>query len=128
MHEGTTVAFEPPDDEGIRVSTWLAYTGVRLLSDKELAEALPMGEAFDYVTISGRAEGRVLSGVYYEVEGYAGTDLQDPKVFGGLAAGLAWRPSPGFELRFRAGHGLAFGREDGDTGSTEIRLALTLLW
>jgi hypothetical protein len=128
LDEGTTVAGEPPDGEGIRLSTWIAYTGIRLLSDKELADVLPMGRAFDYLTIAGRAEGRVLAGIYYEVEGYAGTDLSDPGIFAGLSAGLALRPTPEFELRIRGGHGLAFGREDADSGATEVRLALTVYW
>ncbi|MEN8150696.1 MAG: tetratricopeptide repeat protein, partial [Planctomycetota bacterium] len=128
LDEGTTVAGEIPEDEGIRLSTWITYTGIRLLSDKELANVLPMGEAFDYLTISGRAEGRVLSGIYYEAEGYAGTDLTDPEPFVGLLAGVSWRPSPGFEFRIRGGHGLAFGRENGDSGSTEVRLAVTVHW
>jgi hypothetical protein len=127
VETGTTVPGEPPADLGPRIDAWLGYTGIRLLGDRELAGPLPIGEAYDYVTATARIVGQAGRGLLAEAEAYLGTDLQDPGVFVGGTAGLAWRPETDLELRLAVSHGIDFGYEDGSS-ATRLNLSLTLRW
>ena len=107
----------------------MAYTGYRLLSDKELADILPVGEQFDYVTANGRAEGRLGRTLYYVAEATLGTDLQDPGLFAAGSLGVAWRPHAAIELRLGGGYsGNALGRADADQGASVFNFGLTVRW
>ncbi len=123
---GGTVAGEPPEGEGPRISAWLSYSAVRLPGDGELAGPLPLGTRYDYVTGTLRLTGTLAPGLTGEVEGYGGTDLAASGAFGGGLAGISWRPRPGLSIRIRGEYGRAFGRTGG--GATGVELALTWAW
>ncbi|MHC4859184.1 MAG: tetratricopeptide repeat protein [Planctomycetota bacterium] len=122
-----TVAGEPPGGEGYRISAWLSYNPTRLLDDRELSGPLPVGDRFDYLTATARVEGRVGRGVFFEAEGYVGTDFADPGLISGGVLGLAWRPRDGLEVRAQGAYGHAIGREE-DEGAGSFSLGLTLSW
>jgi tetratricopeptide (TPR) repeat protein len=125
---GSTVAGEQSESEGPRISGWLAYSGMRLLDGADLVGPLPLTERADYVTLTGRWEDSLTTGVIVEIEAYLGTDLADPGLFAGGLLGITWRPREEFDVRLRGTYGQAFARTDGEEGATSLELTFTIRW
>ncbi len=125
--EGTTVIGESPADTGPRLAAWVAYSGVRLLDDKELARAVPLGEEFDYLTATGRLVDAVAMGLRYEVQGTLGTDLAGSGSVVNVSVTGAWRPDADTEVRLGLSFGRALGREGADN-AIGLELGVVLRW
>jgi predicted Zn-dependent protease len=124
---GAQLGLAPQETQGPLVNVWVTYEAIRLLGDAELANLIPIGTDFDYVTLGARAEFHLARGLGAGVDGYLGVDLGASDPIFGVQAGLTWRPSAAAELFALAGYGTALGR-GGDDDSFLFRLGFTWRW
>jgi hypothetical protein len=106
---------------------WLSYEAIRLLGDQDLADLIPIGTDFDYLTLGARSEFHLAQGLGAGVEGYAGVDLANSDPIFGVQAGLTWRPRVSVEVFAVGGYGTALGRA-GDDDSLFFRLGVNWRW
>lgn len=126
LQEGSTVAGEPPMERGPRIAAWVAWSGMRLLGDRNLTGLLPMAEGYDYLTATLRGTESLGDGLVAEAEAWAGFEVGSFTPTGGLQIGLTWRPRADLEVRFRGSRGLTLDRGSGEEDATSLSLAVTL--
>ena len=124
---GPDLAGDPDKTVGPLVSVWTSYQMVRLLGDEELAEVLPIGTDFDFLSVSGRGDFHVARGIGAKVEATLGTELNGGTFFGQLEAGVTWRPSHRLEGTLTAGYGLDMQRVN-QADAFRFRLGLRYRW
>ncbi|MCK6461112.1 MAG: tetratricopeptide repeat protein, partial [Planctomycetes bacterium] len=124
---GAQLAQEPEETHGPLLDVWATYQAIRLLGDQELADLIPVGTEFDYLTVGARSEFHLAKGLGAGVEGYAGVDLASSDPIFGVQGGLTWRPSRTLEAFAAVGYGTALGRA-GDDDSFLFRVGLHWRW
>jgi hypothetical protein len=125
--EGPDVDGDPRRTRGPFVAAWASYRPMRLLDDQSLAQLVPIGERFDYLALSGRADLHLAPSLGASIEGTAGYDLAADDSFFQVDAAMTWRPGHATELTLAGGYGLAYGRADAED-SLRLRVAFTLRW
>ncbi|MFQ5846014.1 MAG: hypothetical protein ACE5JG_13605, partial [Planctomycetota bacterium] len=119
LSAGTRILRDTP-----HLSAWASYTRIGLLGDRNLANLIPVGDRFDYLTAGVRLETERDSRLLAAIEGYAGYELHDANGVWGLSADLVYRPrrnARGLELRFGGSIGSSIGRTDTDlTGALHL--------
>ncbi len=124
---GAQLAQLPTETQGPLLDVWATYEAIRLLGDQDLADLIPIGTDFDYLTAGARGEFHLAKGLGAGVEGYAGVDLSSSDPIFGVQAGLTWRPNASAEVFALVGYGTALGRA-GDDDSFLFRLGLNWRW
>jgi hypothetical protein len=124
---GAQLGQPPEETDGPMLDVWVTYEAIRLLGDQDLADLIPIGTDFDYLTAGARSEFHLAQGLGAGVEGYAGFDLASHDPIFGVQAGLTWRPSRAAEIFALAGYGTALGRA-GDDDSFLFRIGLNWRW
>jgi hypothetical protein len=124
---GAQLAQAPEETQGPLLDVWATYQSIRLLGDQELADLIPVGTEFDYLTLGARSEFHLTRGLGAGVEGYAGVDLASSDPIFGVQAGVTWRPSRAAEVSLAAGYGTALGRA-GDDDSLLFRVGVHWRW
>jgi hypothetical protein len=124
---GPDVEGRPTDTRGPLINVWANYQLIRLLDDQELATLVPIGEAFDYLSLAGRADFHLARGFGVKVEGYAGYELQQANFVFGVETGLSWRPKRSLELDFVGAVGDALGRAS-SAPAFRLWLGMTYRW
>jgi hypothetical protein len=124
---GAQLAQTPEDTHGPLLDVWATYQAIRLLGDEELANLIPVGTEFDYLTLGARSEFHLARGLGAGVEGYAGVDLGSSDPIFGVQGGLTWRPSRAAEVFAAVGYGTALGRA-GDDDSFLFRVGVHWRW
>jgi len=124
---GAQLAQPPAETQGPFLDVWASYETIRLLGDQDLADLIPIGTDFDYLTLGARSEFHLARGLGAGVEGYAGLDLASSDPIFGVQAGLTWRPSRTAEVFALAGYGTALGRA-GNDDSLLFRIGLNWRW
>jgi len=124
---GAQLAQLPEETAGPLLDVWATYEGIRLLGDQDLADLIPVGTDFDYLTLGARSEFHLARGLGAGVEGYAGLDLGNSDPIFGVQGGLTWRPNQAAEVFALVGYGSALGRA-GDDDSFLFRLGINWRW
>jgi Flp pilus assembly protein TadD len=124
---GAQLAQLPEETQGPLLDVWLTYEAIRLLGEEDLADLIPVGTDFDYLTVGARSEFHLARGLGAGVEGYAGFDLASSDPIFGVEGGLTWRPNASAEVFALVGYGSALGRA-GDDDSFLFRLGLNWRW
>ncbi len=109
-------------------SVWATYNPIRLLGDEELANLLPIGSRFDYVSVSARVDLHIRQGLGAKLEGTYGKNVDvGGETFWNIDAAVTWRPHRRLELLGGVAFGISQGRTD-DSDSIAARLGLTYRW
>jgi hypothetical protein len=116
----------PEEDDGALINAWIAYLGIRLLGDEAVADVIPIGESFDYLTLGGSVEDRLSEHLGGRLDSFVGTDVGEGDSIWGVAGSRSWRPSFGTELFLRANFGQALGRSVDDSDLSEVVLGFYL--
>ncbi len=124
---GAQLAQEPGETQGPLLDVWATYQSIRLLGNQELADLIPVGTEFDYLTLGARSEFHLAKGLGAGVEGYVGVDLAGSDPIFGVQGGLTWRPSRAVEAFAAVGYGTALGRA-GDDDSFLFRVGVHWRW
>jgi len=124
---GPDLGGDPALTRGPLLSAWVSYQLIRLLDDKQLSTILPLGEAFDYLSLGARSDFHIANGWGAKVEGYLGYEFQQSEPFFGLEAGVTYRPSENLEFTLLAAYGRALGRADSEN-SFDVRFHLSYRW
>ncbi|MBK8976664.1 MAG: tetratricopeptide repeat protein [Planctomycetes bacterium] len=107
---------------------WLAWQSIRQLGDRALADALPIGERFDYLVAGFRSDVRLADGLGAKVEGHVNYELHEAQPGYGIELGATWRPRESIEGTLRFGYGSAVGRSGSDEGSLSFATEWVLRW
>lgn len=123
---GSTVRGEREESLDTQYVVWGTLSTVSV--DSALSEAVPLGEQFNYLILSGLAKRTLTPGLTAEAEGFVGTNLDEGDSFAGLRVGASWRKSEDLEFRLGFSAGQALGRVDqGDTQFT-FELGVSVRW
>ncbi|MHC4959006.1 MAG: tetratricopeptide repeat protein [Planctomycetota bacterium] len=124
---GPDVRGDPALTRGPLVSVWATAQLIRLLGERELAQLIPIGEAFNYISVGSRADFHLAPGLGAKIEGSAGYELLASEPFFELGTGLTYRPTDHLEFTFLANYGRAFGRAD-NANTFDVRFHLSYRW
>ncbi len=107
------------------LSGWFSLSAIELLGNAELADLLPIGESFRYLSYSGRADLQFPMDLGVMVSASAGRELRENEWFWAVRSGLAHRPRSTIESSLFFSFGRSTGRSDSES-FLELDLNLTL--
>ncbi len=103
----------------------LDYTGSRLLDDEALANVVPLGRRFDFVTGALSAQRRLGMCWDAELEAFAGTDAGNPAFIWGFEGSLRRRVGSRLRVTLLGGFGNQARFQDGESGHVDVRFEWT---